>query len=413
MADFDLGVLVHVQFGNTKIPVSRAYLSGNAHAICSGRLRCRFLPQPRRAAPPHRKPPDIPGTVGFVMRRQSASPAATVPANKNDIREVGVTARQFMLALAAGLLSAFSAAPSLAQDYPNHAVRIVVPFGAGGPADVAARLIGNALQESFGQPFVIENRTGAGGVIGTVEAAKSPADGYTLLMMSNTQTANESLLTPDKRKYELMRDLAPITPVNYSDLVIVVNPQVAAKTLLEFVALAKSQPGKLNYASSGQGTPYHMAGELFKAMAGIDLVHVPYRNSGEARSGVIGGQVQMMIDAVPAMAPNIGENQVRALATTGKQRSAVLPNVPTAIEAGVAGYEATIWLGLMAPAGTPKPVIDKLNAAVNAMVKRPDIIKLWTEQGAVPMSMTPDQFEKFLRGDIEKWADVVKKFDKS
>lgn len=324
-----------------------------------------------------------------------------------------MTARQFMLALAAGLLGAFAAAPSLAQDYPNHAVRIVVPFGAGGPADVAARLIGNVLQESFGQPFVIENRTGAGGVIGTVEAAKSPADGYTLLMMSNTQTANESLLTPAQRKYELMRDLAPIAPVNYSDLVIVVNPQVPAKTLAEFIALAKAQPGKLNYASSGQGTPYHMAGELFKAMAGIDVVHVPYRNSGEARSGVIGGQVQMMIDAVTAMAPNVGENQVRALATTGKQRSAVLPNVPTASEAGVPGYEATIWLGMMAPAGTPKPVIDKLNAAVNAMVKRPDIVKLWTEQGAVPMSMTPQEFERFLRGDIEKWADVVKKFDKS
>ncbi|WP_164937860.1 tripartite tricarboxylate transporter substrate binding protein [Bradyrhizobium guangxiense] len=324
-----------------------------------------------------------------------------------------MTARSFMLALAAGLLAMVPAAPSFAQDYPTHAVRIVVPFGAGGPADVAARLIGNVLQESFGQPFVVENRTGAGGVIGTVEAAKSPADGYTLLMMSNTQTANESLLTPDKRKYELMRDLAPIAPVNYSDLVIVVNPGVPAKTLQEFIALAKSQPGKLNYASSGQGTPYHMAGELFKAMAGIDLVHVPYRNSGEARSGVIGGQVQMMIDAVPAMAPNIAENQVRALATTGKQRSTVLPNVPTTIEAGVPGYEATIWLGLMAPAGTPKPVIDKLNAAVNAMVKRADIVKLWTEQGAVPMSMTPEQFDKFLRGDIEKWSDVVKKFDKS
>ena len=161
-----------------------------------------------------------------------------------------------------------------------------------------------------------------------------------------------------------MRDLAPIAPVNYSDLVIVVHPSVPAKTLQEFIALAKSQPGKLNYASSGQGTPYHMAGELFKAMAGIDVVHVPYRNSGEARSGVIGGQVQMMIDAVPAMAPNIAGNQVRALATTGKTRSSVLPNVPTAIEAGVAGYEATIWLGLMAPAGTPKPIIDKLNAAV-------------------------------------------------
>ena len=155
-----------------------------------------------------------------------------------------------------------------------------------------------------------------------------------------------------------------------------------------------------------------MAGELFKTMAGIDIVHVPYRNSGEARSGVIGGQVQMMIDAVPAMAPNIAENQVRALATTGQKRSAVLPDVPTASEAGVTGYEATIWLGLMAPAGTPKPIIDKINAAVNAMVKRPDIVKLWTQQGAVPMSMTPEEFDKFLRGDIVKWAEVVKKFDK-
>jgi tripartite-type tricarboxylate transporter receptor subunit TctC len=255
---------------------------------------------------------------------------------------------------------------------------------------------------------VVENRTGAGGVIGTLEAARSPPDGHTLLMMSNTQTANESLAP--ERKYELMRDLLPIAPVNYSELVIVVHPQVPAKTLQEFIALAKSQPGKLNYASSGQGTPYHMAGELFKTMAGIDVVHVPYRNSGEARSGVIGGQVQMMIDALPAMAPNINENQVRALATTGKTRSTVLPNIPTAGEAGVPGYEATIWLGLMAPAGTPKPVIDKLNAAVNAAVKRPEITKLWTEQGVVPMSMTPEAFDKYLRGDIVKWAEVAKKF---
>jgi tripartite-type tricarboxylate transporter receptor subunit TctC len=324
-----------------------------------------------------------------------------------------MTGPKLVLALAAGLLTLCSAPRCFGQDYPARSVRIIVPFGAGGPADVAARLIGNALQESFGQPFVIENRSGAGGVIGTLEAAKSQADGYTLLMMSNTQTANESLLTPAQRKYDLMRDLAPIAPVNYSDLVIVVHPSVPAKSLSEFIALARSQPGKLNYASSGQGTPYHMAGELFKAMAGIDVVHVPYRNSGEARSGVIGGQVQMMIDAVPAMAPNVMENQVRALATTGKRRSAALPNVPTAGEAGVPGYEATIWLGLMAPAGTPKPVIDKLNAAVTALVKRPEIVKLWTEQGAVPMAMTSDEFEKFLRGDIVKWADVVKKFDKS
>src|SRR5438128_11323047 len=181
-----------------------------------------------------------------------------------------MTGPRILLALAAALLATPIAAPAMAQDYPSRPVRIVVPFGPGGPADVVARQLGNILQENFGQPFVVENRTGAGGVIGTVEAAKSPPDGYTLLMMSNTQTANESLVP--ERKYELMRDLAPIAPVNYSDLVIVVHPQVAAKTPAEFIALAKSQPGKLNYASSGQGTPYHMAGELFKTMAGIDVV---------------------------------------------------------------------------------------------------------------------------------------------
>ncbi len=227
-------------------------------------------------------------------------------------------------------------------------------------------------------------------------------------MMSNTQTANESLVP--QRKYELMRDLVPIAPVNSSDLVIVVHPSVPARTLQEFIALAKSEPGKLNYASSGQGTPYHMAGELFKTMASVDIVHVPYRNSGEARTGVIAGQVQMMIDAVPAMAPNIADHRVRALATTGQTRSDVLPDVPTATEAGVAGYEATIWLGLMAPAGTPKPVIDKLNAAVNAVLKRPDIVKLWSVQGAVPMAMSPEEFDRFLRNDIVKWAGVVKRF---
>src|SRR6202045_3242670 len=320
-----------------------------------------------------------------------------------------MTPPRLALALAATLLAAptLLATPCLAQDYPTRPITIIVPFGAGGPADVTARLIGNVLQEQFGQPFVVENRPGAGGVIGTLAVAKSPPDGYTLLMMSNTQTANESLVPT--RKYELMHDLVPIAPSNYSDLVIVVHPSVPAKTLAEFIALAKSQPGKLNYASSGQGTPYHMAGELFKSMAGIDIVHVPYRNSGEARSGVIGGQVQMMIDAVTTMAPNVGAGQVRALATTGPTRSAVLPDVPTAIEAGVPGYEATNWLGLMAPSGTPKPVIDKLNAAVNEVVKRPDIVKLWKDQGAVPMSMTPEEFDKYLRGDIVKWAEVVKK----
>jgi len=322
-------------------------------------------------------------------------------------------AKSALTIVATLLVTSFLGPTVRAEDYPSRPIRIIVPFGAGGPADVAARLIGNVLQESLGQPFVVENRTGAGGVIGTQEAAKSPPDGYTLLMMSNTQTANESLVPMAQRKYDLMRDLVPIAPVNSSDLVIVVHPDVAARTLQEFIALAKSQPGKLNYASSGQGTPYHMAGELFKAAAGIDLVHVPYRNSGEARSGVIGGQVQMMIDAVPAMAPNIGEKQVRALATTGKVRSSVLADVPTVMEAGVPGYEATIWLGLMAPAGTPKSIIDRLNAAVKAFVKRHEIVKLWSEQGAAAMSMSPEEFDKFLHDDIAKWAEVVKKFDRS
>jgi len=319
-----------------------------------------------------------------------------------------MTAPRLALALFLLLLAPNLFSPSLADDYPSRPIRVIVPFGAGGPADVAARLLGKEFQESLGQPFVVENRTGGGGIIGTQEAAKSPPDGYTLLMMSNTQTANESLLP--QRNYKLMRDFVPIAPVNSSDLVMVVHPSVPAKTLQEFIALAKSQPGKLNYASSGQGTPYHMAGELFKTMAGIDIVHVPYRNSGEARTGVLSGQVQMMIDAVPAMAANIAEHQVRALATTGKVRSNVLPDVPTVIEGGIPGYEATIWLGLMAPAGTPKPIVEKLNAAVNAVVKRPDIVKLWNQQGAVPMSMTPEEFDKFLRGDIVKWAAVVKKF---
>lgn len=321
---------------------------------------------------------------------------------------------RFALMVAMALLAApCVSSPSQAEDYPSRPVRIIVPFGAGGPADVTARLLGKALQETMGQPFVVENRTGAGGLIGTEAAAKAPADGYTLLMMSNTQTANESLVPAAQRKYELMRDLLPIAPMNYSDLVIVVHPSVQAKTLAEFIALAKSQPGKLNYASSGRGTPYHMAGELFKTMAGINVVHVPYRNSGDARTGVISGQVQMMIDAVTTMAPNINAQQVRALATTGTKRSAVLPDVPTASEAGVPGYEATIWLGLMAPAGTPRPIIEKLNAAINAFVKKPDVVELWKKQGAVPMSMTTEQFDKFLRGDIVKWAEVVKRFNKS
>jgi tripartite-type tricarboxylate transporter receptor subunit TctC len=293
-----------------------------------------------------------------------------------------------------------------AQAYPAKPVRIVVPFAAGGPADIYARFVGNRLEKSLGQAFVIENRPGGGAIIGTEAVVKSEPDGYTLLMMSNTHTVNESLFT--KKSYKLMSDLAPIAPVNYSDLVLVVHPSVPAKNLKELIALVKSKPGALNYASSGPGTPYHMAGELFKAMAGLDIVHVPHKGSDQARTSVMSGEVQMMLDAVTTMAQIARSGKVRAIATSGKTRSAIMPEVPTLDEAGVPGYEATIWLGVMAPAATPKPVIEKLNAEIRKTLGQSDVKEAWAKQGAVAMSMTPDQFSKFLQQDIEKWAKVVK-----
>jgi tripartite-type tricarboxylate transporter receptor subunit TctC len=309
---------------------------------------------------------------------------------------------KFLLAMAA--LAALSA-PAAAQSWPTKPVKIVVPFGPGGPADVYARVLGQELSEVLKQQFVVENKPGAGAVIGTDIVAKSAPDGYTLLMMSNTHTTNETLLA--KKPYALMRDLVAVTPVNSSDLVMVVHPSVQAKTLQEFIALAKANPGKLAYASSGPGTPYHMAGELFKAMSGTDILHVPHKGSGEARNAVMGGHVQMMFDAVTAMKGNVEAGQVRALATTGAKRSAVLPDVPTANEAGVPGYQATIWLGIMAPNGTPKEIVERLNAEVAKIIAKPAIREAWAKQGAVPMTMSPAAFDAYLRRDIDKWAKVI------
>ncbi|WP_300785255.1 tripartite tricarboxylate transporter substrate binding protein [Enhydrobacter sp.] len=297
------------------------------------------------------------------------------------------------------------AAAARAQAWPTSPVKIVVPFGPGGPADVYARILAQALTDDLKQQFIVDDKPGAGGVIGTEIVAKASPDGYTFLMMSNTQATNETLLA--RKPYELMRDLEAVAPVNSSDLVLVVHPSVKARTLPELIALAKASPGKLTYASSGPGTPYHMAGELFKAMSGTDILHVPYRSSGEARNDVMGGHVQMMFDAVTAMKGNIEAGEVRALATTGLKRSVVLPDLPTVSEAGVAGYEATIWLGLMAPAGTPKPIVDRLNQEIEKIIAQPAIRDAWAKQGAVPMAMTPAAFDAFLRGEIRKWAKVV------
>jgi tripartite-type tricarboxylate transporter receptor subunit TctC len=310
------------------------------------------------------------------------------------------------VAALAGAVLLSSAAGASAEDYPARTVRVIVPFAAGGPADVYARQVAQFLSEDLKQPFVVEDRPGAGSVIGTDFVAKSAPDGYTLLVMSNTQTTNESLMAT--KPYQLMRDFLPIAPINYSDLVMVVPPSLPVKDLKEFIALAKSKPGQLNYASSGPGTPYHMAGELFKAMSGTDIVHVPYKGSSGARNDVIGGQVQMMFDAITTMAPNVQAGQVKALGTTGLKRSTVLPDVPTIAEAGVPNYEATIWLGMMAPAGTPKEIVEKLNAEVQKIVARPELKKQWAVQGAEPMTMSPAEFDAYLRKDIDKWAEVVK-----
>jgi tripartite-type tricarboxylate transporter receptor subunit TctC len=311
-----------------------------------------------------------------------------------------------MLRGAFALTLALVLSPALAQNYPAHPVKVVVPYAVGGSADVYGRVLAAKLSESMGQPFVIENRPGGGAVIGTDAVAKSAPDGYTVLVMSNTHTVNETLIP--KKPYDLMRDLAPVTGINSQDLLLVGSPNLKASNLKELLALAKREPGKLNYASSGPGTPYHMAGELFKHMAGVDIVHVPHKGSDQARTAVLGSQVDLMFDAISTIVGQVNAGKLKALGTTGKQRSPVTPNIPTVAEAGVPGYEATIWLGLMAPAATPKPILEQLSTAVNKIINAPDVKNNWAKQGAAPMGMTPDEFGKFLREDIAKWSKLVK-----
>jgi tripartite-type tricarboxylate transporter receptor subunit TctC len=311
-----------------------------------------------------------------------------------------------MLRFLFAALLALSSLAAWAQTYPSRPVKIVVPYGVGGSADLYARYLGVKLQEGLGQPVVIENRPGGGSIVGTEVVAQSDPDGYTLLMMSNTHTVNETLIP--KKPFDLMRDFAPITGVSYSDLLMVVHPSVPASTVKEFIAYAKANPGKLNYASSGNGTPYHMAGELFKAMAGVDIVHIPHKGSDQARASVLGGQVQMMFDAVPTMAANARAGKVKALGTTGSKRSPVTPELPTLAEAGVPGYESGIWLGLMAPVKTPRPVLEKLNAEVNKILASPEVKETWLKQGTITMGMSIPQFDRFLRDEIVKWGKVVK-----
>jgi tripartite-type tricarboxylate transporter receptor subunit TctC len=298
--------------------------------------------------------------------------------------------------------------PAAAQDYPSRPVRVIMPFGAGGPTDVFTRAIADELSKSLKQPFVMENRPGAGTIIGSDAAAKSPPDGYTLLMMSATQTTTETLV-PNK-PFKLMRDFVPVASVMSSELVMVVHPSVGVKTVQEFVALAKAKPGTLNYASSGIGSNYHMAGELFKILTGTNIMHVPYKGSTQARNDIISGQIQMMFDSVPTMTQMIQVGRVNALGTTGKVRSPSLPDVPTLTESRIP-HQATIWLGVMAPAGTPQPIVDLLNTEINKIITRPEVKVAWEKLGAVPVAMKPAEFGAFVQSEIDRWAQVIKTND--
>lgn len=313
--------------------------------------------------------------------------------------------RRHALLLACALLAA-APAPAVAQDYPNRTIRFIVPFGAGGPTDVFTRAIGEELRKSLGQPIVMENRPGAGTIIGTTEVARAAPDGYTLLMISATQTTVETL-NPN-RPYRLMRDFAPVASLMNSELVLVVPQRSPVNTLKELIALAKQKPGVLNYGSSGLGSNYHMAGELIKNLAGLDIVHVPYKGSTGARADIVSGQIDMMFDAVPTMASTIADGRVKALGTSGKSRSPILPNVPTVAEAGIPEYNATIWIGVMAPAGTPKEIVDLLNREINKILARPDIKESWSRQGANVMIMTPPEFGTYIASEIERWGRLIR-----
>jgi tripartite-type tricarboxylate transporter receptor subunit TctC len=292
-----------------------------------------------------------------------------------------------------------------ADEYPSRPVKIIVPFGAGGPTDVFARALGDELGKVLHQAFVMENRPGAGTTIGTDVVAKARPDGYTLLMVSGTQTVNETLYS--HKPYKLMKDLVPIAPLIESDLVLVVHPSVPAKSLKELLALARAKPGTLNYGSSGPGSNYHMAGELLKHITGIDIVHVPYKGSTGARTDILSGQIQLLFDSVPTMAPMVKSGMVRALGTSGLKRSPILPDVPTLDEAGAPGFQATLWVGFMAPKGTPQPIIDLLNREITKIEQRPEIKAAWEKLGATPLTMTQAEFTKFMQSEIEKWAKII------
>jgi tripartite-type tricarboxylate transporter receptor subunit TctC len=306
------------------------------------------------------------------------------------------------------LLAAFTALPSHAQDYPNKPVRLVVPYPPGGATDVIGRVLAQNLTTVLGQQVIVDNRAGAAGNLGAGAVAKSPADGYTLLMGALTSHAINAALNPATVPFDIEKSFAPVAVVGTVPLVFVVHPAVKANTLLELIALAKAQPGQLTYASAGNGSPQHLAGEMFKRMAGVELLHVPYKGSGPAMTDLMGGQVQVMIETAPAAQPHIKSGKLRALATTTAQTVGTLPGVPTATQAGLPGFEVASMFGVAAPAGTPAVVLTRLSAALKAVRGQADVREQLLAQGAVATWTTPEEAAAAIRNEYAKWARVIR-----
>jgi tripartite-type tricarboxylate transporter receptor subunit TctC len=314
--------------------------------------------------------------------------------------------RRLLIRAAAGLLATAFSASAFAQSYPAKPVKVVVPYPPGGPTDIVARVVSQKLFEQTGQQFLVENRPGAGGNIGAEAVARSAADGYTVVVATTAHAINPALFK--NLTYDIHKDFAPVSQLTSGPLVIVVNPSLPAKDVKELIALAKAKPGELSFASSGNGQSTHLSAELFNSMAGIKLNHVPYKGSAPALTDVIAGQAALMFDTMLSAMPHVKSGKLRALAVTSAARSPAAPELPTIAESGLPGYEAIAWNGLLAPAGTPKDVITKLNAELKKALETPEIKDRFAAQGFTAAWTSPETFAAFLQSEVDKWAKVVK-----
>ena len=307
--------------------------------------------------------------------------------------------------LASAFLLLNFASPLAAQDYPNHPIRLIIPFPPGGSNDVVGRLVAKQLSIRLGQQVFVDNRAGAGGVIGTEAAAQATPDGYTLLVVSLAHAVNPSLY---KLNYDPLKVFTPVSIMATGPNVLVVNPELPVHSVKELLALAKEKPGMIDYASAGVGSFQHLGGELFKLVAGVNLQHVPYKGGGPAMQDVIAGHVKVMFSSLVQTTPFIKSGQLRALGVGGRDRNPILPDVPTIAEAGVPGYQADNWWGIVAPAGTPQPIIDKLYADIQAVLKSPELTEAFAREGAAAVTMTTAEFGAYIESEMAKWARVVK-----